>query len=1183
MAIGNSTATSIGSEFVANTTTLGTQNEHTVALLKNGRFVVLYNDWSGASGDTSLAAVRGQIFNRDGSKFNGEFVANTTTFNDQFDSSIAALSDGRFVVTYADWSRTGGDTSNSAVRAQIFNANGSKSGSEFLVNSTSNFSQYRPVVTELSNGQFVIAFEDHSGSHDDNSDTAVRAQVFNANGSKSGSEFLVNTITASDQFQPRITALDQGRFVAVYADYSGTVSPDSYSDIRAQIFNADGSKVGVEFLVNKTTKSNQLYPTVETLSNGRFVVAYSDWSETGGDTSNKAVRAQIFNADGSSFGSEILVNTRTRYHQFDPDITALPDGRFVITYTDTSQRGADSSNGAIRAQVFNANGSKLGSEFLVNTTVDQNQFDPTVTSLGGKRFVISYSDASQSTGDTSGEAIRAQIFKYDDTPPKVTVSDAQTREGGLLKFTVSMNETSAEDVVVKYKINLGTKAVFADRSDIKIDKLTGTVKIKAGQLSSKAFDSGIVMQAVADGKNERDFEYVGVKLVKVTNGNAVLAKDSVGKGQIIDTQVNRTKTAVSDAGDQTEHSKPTSKNPAWPDHGEKTLALSKMAVAAYGHKAEINWLEKRGWTFFTASTEDQFFRAKELWAMWTFEPDDNYVPNTGALTGPGSLDWVGQNLKEGLDNASAFKTTKQAYTWAGLSSPVIETKVPSIVSKRLDSTASVVIARKADTLVVSFTGTDEAADKLSWLQMGKHFSQFVPLLNRLVVMVEEDKKIEHVEFTGHSLGAAMAEAAYTFYKPVLQAAKPDIEVSGMNFASPGYSERGYINLLKGGAAVIASMATGGLSAAAVTALKKVGGAFFKATLKDFVNTALKDIDFETYQNDGDLIGLAALFQDNIGQQHTTSFSLQSTIPKASGNVALHSSKLYADVQAQVTKVLGESSLAKSKFHTHTADQLVTEYQNIMLHIDYNADDPANWIIDSPNTAGKFVGFEGKSSKSNLILGTDKADFIAGTSLNLTPSYKDDNHAKLKKDDFVFGRDGADRIWTSGGNDYIDGGAKSDTIYAGADNDVVFGGGGVDTIEGGGGSDTIHGGANGDTIIGGAGGDVLYGDSGADTFLFQSHKDLAVKRFDTDRIFDFSLTQGDTLDLQDIDAKAWTGRNEAFNFIGASAFSGKRGELRVYKNGFNETVVSADRSGDGVSDFKIFLSGVHDLKVSDFFL
>jgi hypothetical protein len=80
------------------------------------------------------------------------------------------------------------------------------------------------------------------------------------------------------------------------------------------------------------------------------------------------VRGQIFNADGGKAGGEFLVNTTTTGDQYGSAVTALGDGRFVVTWTDDSATGGDTSGGAVRGQIFNADGGKAGGEFLVNTT-----------------------------------------------------------------------------------------------------------------------------------------------------------------------------------------------------------------------------------------------------------------------------------------------------------------------------------------------------------------------------------------------------------------------------------------------------------------------------------------------------------------------------------------------------------------------------------------------------------------------------------------------------------------------------------------------------------------------------------------------------------------------------------------------------------------------------------------------
>ena len=101
--------------------------------------------------------------------FGPELHVNTTTAGDQDAPSMTALANGKFVVVWEDSSMTGGDTSSDAVRGQVFNADGSKAGGEFLVNQTTTGGQFAPVVTGLTDGRFVVAWDDASATGDDTS------------------------------------------------------------------------------------------------------------------------------------------------------------------------------------------------------------------------------------------------------------------------------------------------------------------------------------------------------------------------------------------------------------------------------------------------------------------------------------------------------------------------------------------------------------------------------------------------------------------------------------------------------------------------------------------------------------------------------------------------------------------------------------------------------------------------------------------------------------------------------------------------------------------------------------------------------------------------------------------------------------------------------------------------------
>jgi Ca2+-binding RTX toxin-like protein len=146
---------------------------------------------------------------------------------------------------------------------------------------------------------------------------------------------------------------------------------------------------------------------------------------------------------------------------------------------------------------------------------------------------------------------------------------------------------------------------------------------------------------------------------------------------------------------------------------------------------------------------------------------------------------------------------------------------------------------------------------------------------------------------------------------------------------------------------------------------------------------------------------------------------------------------------------------------------------------------------------------------------------------------------------------------------------------------IVGTGGANTLSGLAGNDYIYGGAGNDTITGGAGRDQLFGEAGADVFAFDDGDFGGVSSATADYIRDFSLTDGDTINLSAVDAIAGGGDN-AFAFIGTAAFSGTAGELR-FQTSATGTTVMGDTNGDGAADFWITLTGVHALDVADFWL
>lgn len=153
--------------------------------------------------------------------------------------------------------------------------------------------------------------------------------------------------------------------------------------------------------------------------------------------------------------------------------------------------------------------------------------------------------------------------------------------------------------------------------------------------------------------------------------------------------------------------------------------------------------------------------------------------------------------------------------------------------------------------------------------------------------------------------------------------------------------------------------------------------------------------------------------------------------------------------------------------------------------------------------------------------------------------------------------------------------------------VIAGGGSADQLFGLGGSDTFLGLGGNDTITGGGGHDILGGGTGADTFAFLDLTDSTVGNFDF--ISDFSVADGDLIDLSAIDANIVEGIDQAFVFIGNITFTGgfnsPAGEVRFFYDAMaDRTFVELNLDdGGATADAMISLFGNVALTAANFIL
>lgn len=192
------------------------------------------------------------------------------------------------------------------------------------------------------------------------------------------------------------------------------------SAIKAQLYDEAGGKINGEFLVNSVYDDGQSTAKVAALANGGFVITWTSADRAGADTENQAIKARIYDGAGAAVDAEFLVNRVYVDNQLYSDIAVLSDGKFVIVWESGDGQGDDSDGRSVKAQVFDETGKHIGQEYLVNQYYVGDQNGVAVTAIDDGGFIVSWTSADGVSGDASGKAVKAQIFRpasgydYDD-------------------------------------------------------------------------------------------------------------------------------------------------------------------------------------------------------------------------------------------------------------------------------------------------------------------------------------------------------------------------------------------------------------------------------------------------------------------------------------------------------------------------------------------------------------------------------------------------------------------------------------------------------------------------------------------------------------------------------------------------------------------------------------------------
>ena len=109
-----------------------------------------------------------------------------------------------------------------------------------------------------------------------------------------------------------------------------------------RVFRNDGVPEGGTILIKEVSGGNK--PTVASLNDGGFLVAWTEYKSY----SDNGVYAQKYQADGTKLGDEMVLQEGQIYSWRTPEVTSLDDGGFVLVLD------------GFTAKRFNADGENIG-------------------------------------------------------------------------------------------------------------------------------------------------------------------------------------------------------------------------------------------------------------------------------------------------------------------------------------------------------------------------------------------------------------------------------------------------------------------------------------------------------------------------------------------------------------------------------------------------------------------------------------------------------------------------------------------------------------------------------------------------------------------------------------------------------------------------------------------------------
>ncbi len=439
----------------------------------------------------SGAQIWGQAFNADGSHRNAQFEVRTlpNAIDPFADISTTLLANGDIIVT---WIEAG------SVKAQRLGSDRQPIGTVKDIGSIDVVNQHAPEVYALANGGYTVLYKGNR-AHDGVVTCTMTTVV--------GETITREPDSAGDDEHHAFAILTDGTFLIFYNNGAAIQLEDwtHFSDIK---------------YLNRIDPDAPFGQAASALAGGKFVLAWQDRVTVGGAA---VIKAQVFDANCDPVGTAVSFTPPSGTVDA-MNIKQLSNGGFALLLT--MNNGTDKD---VYVATCSATGTVLMPPSLVGSSAAGDQTDPEIVALANGSFVVSWMNGANGTLMT--EVFGASPVA--NTPPSnihlttggMLASVEENKAAGSVVATVTADDNGGA---------AGLRYALAD-STFEIDAVTGQIKVKAGAVLDYERASSHTLSVTVTDKNGTGLsasQEVSIKVSDVLESQQGTSGKNVLKGGI---------------------------------------------------------------------------------------------------------------------------------------------------------------------------------------------------------------------------------------------------------------------------------------------------------------------------------------------------------------------------------------------------------------------------------------------------------------------------------------------------------------------------------------------------------------------------------------------------------------------------------------------------------------------------